>query len=201
MTHEQDLLVELTLYKAISTFQDSSDIRDFSKDIRNYFINFCIENNIQIKEALEKFNYIANERSRRKLELTDIIPSTKKGQEEIVRSNLFGLVNKFEILGNEEKTHTIVSNFCSKTGIDETFASPIIKSKTREEQKRLIETTLFDVFKKYANDPKHRNDLKEVIVEFSETIGTTPEYTIGVLKRKVLSEKNKKDFNDDIGEK
>lgn len=200
MTADKICDIEKNLSFALSAFQESPNIYKTKKYISDYTIKYCMDNNLEIDETLAIVNTTLPKAKQVKRE--QVVPNSQREKKFCIKTTLFDLISdNCALFSNEEKRQELIANFCKLTGMDLNFVTPIIQSRIQAEKRTLIETVLYDVIIKNSNKSTTKNfrqEIKDIVLEFSEAIDTTPEYTLGVLTRKIKSEKQKKlsDSND-----
>lgn len=192
MNTKKESIIENDLSFALSLFHEGTDTKKMRRYMSDYTIKFCLKHNLTIDETLEIVNNALSQKKQVKKEW--IVPSSKNSQKTCVHTTLFSLIKDSSAFLNPKEAENIISNFCNLTGIDTELATPIIKTKIRNYQKNLIETMLYDAIMKTKNNSSSKNirqEIKNTVLEFSDALGTTPQYTLGVLNRKIKAEKQK----------
>lgn len=185
-SQKQKAEMEMRLVKPVETFYESSRQYEIKRMVQEYFIKFCYDRNYPVKDAFEFVRPIIKKGI--SLELSDIVPESKKGQEFLVRGNLFGMLCKSGAIWDEKKTDDMITKFCNITGVSKDFAVPLINISTKQKKRQVIETELYDFLKEHIAPLENKQDRKEkgefVIGEFAQALKLDTKYIKGVLKDK-----------------
>lgn len=74
-SHEQGVEIEWTLSKSIELFHESPKIHEIKGYVQDYFVRYCYERQLPLKETLEKVNGLFKKDIH--LEMSDIVPDSK----------------------------------------------------------------------------------------------------------------------------
>lgn len=184
---DDDILeMELLLVKAITTFHESPDPSKTKNYVQEYILRYCCERKFPVKDTIDKLNTLL--RSGIKVNIQDVVPESKRGQEHIIRGDLAAMLIKSGAIWDETKTNEMMSTFCEVTGVSKDMAAPIIATVVKQKKRAVIENELYDFLGKHVSkmeDSKTRKAAsEEVINAFSEQLKVEPKYIRGVLKDK-----------------
>lgn len=178
--------MELVLSKSIGLFYESSNIYEIKYNVQDYFIKYCYERNLPLRETLEELNKLLPAHMRPNMK--DIVPSSKRGQDYLIRTTLFTMINQKRALGDSDKVDEVISSFCDLTGVNKETAKPIINTLLKQRRRDIIENDLYGFMEKHLAiipDAKEKKEQQEMVIQaFSEELGVEPKYIKGVLRDK-----------------
>ncbi len=185
-SHEQGVDIEWTLSKSIELFHESPKIHEIKGYVQDYFVRYCYERQLPLKETLEKVNGLFKKDIH--LEMSDIVPDSKRGQAHLLNMTLIPMLNKDGIYLDEEKTENTVDGFCNLTSISRELADPIVATFIKWKKRTVIERELHDFLNskiaQISDDKDRKAAGEEAINAYAEVLKVTPQYVKGVLKNK-----------------
>ena len=178
--------IEWVLVKSIEAFYEIGRPHEIKGNVQDFFIKFCFDKQYPLKETLELIKPLL--KNGIQLEMKDIVPDSKRGQEHFVRGTMFAMLSKSGAIWNENKTNEMMARLCELTGISKEFASPIVNLLIKQRKREVIEKDLYSFIGTHVapiEDVKTRRLMaEEVINAFAEELNVEPKYIKGVLKAK-----------------
>lgn len=184
--HAELVGIEWDLVRAIELFHESPRTREIKGYVQDYLVRYCYERKLPIKDTVEMFNEKTKKDIR--IEMTDIIPESKRGQAHLINMTLIPMLNKDGKYLEEEKTEETVEGFCDLTGVSRELVDPIVNTFVKWKKRNIIEKELYDFLgKRIAQEPDEtmrKGMEEEAITAYADVLKVTPQYVKGVLKNK-----------------
>lgn len=184
--HEELVDIEWDLVRAIELFHESPRTREIKGYVQDYLVKYCYERKLPIKDTVEMFNEKTKKDIR--IEMTDVIPESKRGQAHLVNITLLSMLNKDGKYLDEEKVDETVDGFCNLTGISRDLVNPIVNTFIKLKKRTVIERELHDFINgriaQITDDTERKAAGEEAIKAYAEVLKVTPQYVKGVLKNK-----------------
>lgn len=153
MTNEQLLLTENILINAVKAFHDLDDKQKREEYVREFTLNFCKENKIDPKEAIDvlnkyfesrrkddtpfNFEHYKGKKTLEKIILSDELSANKVA---LIETDLINAIRAFHEISNpEERSEAIkeyTSRFCEDNDVKPEQVLPIVKKFFKEQAKR-----------------------------------------------------------------
>lgn len=185
-THEEGVDLELVLVKSIEAFHESPKTHEIKGWVQEFFIKYCLEKKLPLKETIAEANKIF--RKGIHVEMSDIVPESKRGQAHLVNMALLTMLNKNGMYLDEGKTEETVKGFCDLTGVSRELTDPIVNTFVKWKKRTVIERELHDFLGgRIAQEPdeKKRKAMEEEAIKgYADVLKVTPQYVKGVLKNK-----------------
>lgn len=193
-TNGQISEIECVLVKAIETFHESNITYSIKHNVQDYFIEYCYQRGYPLEYTLEVANKILKPSARIKMD--DIVPKSKRGQENLISGTLSAMLVKSGAIWSEEKTDEMMTEFCKLTSVSKDMATPIITTLVKRKKREVIERDLYDFLSEKVavlDDETDRKLIeKEVIGSFAEKLHLDPKYIYRVLRNKKKVDEERK---------
>ncbi len=185
-THEQSVDIEWVLVKSIELFHESPRTYEIKGYVQDYFVRYCYERDLPLKETIERANGLF--RKNIHVEMSDIVPESKRGQAHLVNMTLITMLNKDGNYLDEEKIEKTVDKFCNLTGVSRDLTDPIVNTFVKWKKRTVIERELYDFLggriAQIPDEKDRKAASEETITAYAEVLKVTPQYIKGVLKNK-----------------
>ncbi len=185
-THEQSVDIEWVLVKAIELFHESPRPHEIKGYVQDYLVRYCYDRQLPLKETIEMTNKLFKKNIH--IEMSDIVPESKRGKAHLVNMTLLGMINKDGNYLDEEKTDGIVAKFCELTSVPRDLADPIVSTFIKYKKRNIIERELYtflnDKVAKMSDEKDRKAIQEEAITGYAEILKVEPNYIKGVLKNK-----------------
>ncbi len=183
--------IEYTLGNAIKAFYEAHRMDITREYITEYFLRFCYERKLPMKETLEAVNAVLPNNKKQKYD--KVVPSSKRGQRFMTSMVLFPMLNNPEGLSDPKLRKEMVLDFCDTTGFDVKLVEDQIEYDVKQRKTVIIERDAYNHIlsaRKRFDDKKGREEAEGMIIEaYSEILGMEQSEIIKKLKSKRKREK------------
>lgn len=185
-TNEDIVDIEWVLTRSLILIHESPNPYTIKGNVQEYVIQYCLDRGYPLRETIEKANEVS--KGMLNIQMKDIVPESKRGQEHLVRGTLFSMLNKSGAIWDEGKTDEMVTSVCELTGISKDMVTPIISTMVKQRKRDVIEKEAYsflrDTLARFDTPDDRKAVGEEIIQAFAEQLHVEPKYIKGVLKAK-----------------